>query len=107
MLTAETLPIVKKKGDALIAGTVYGDGTVTAQLTRLPGKNTVTDIAQLVEEAANSKPELQDLANKTASWFVPAMAVVVVVVVVIWIPAGIKALDYSARKGVRMPSHTL
>ncbi|KAH7165205.1 E1-E2 ATPase-domain-containing protein [Dactylonectria macrodidyma] len=100
MLTGETLPIVKKKGDALIAGTVNGDGTVTAQLTRLPGKNTVTDIAQLVEEAANSKPELQDLANKIASWFVPAMAVVAILVFVIWIPAGIKALDYSTGKGV-------
>ncbi|EWY79840.1 hypothetical protein FOYG_17017 [Fusarium oxysporum NRRL 32931] len=100
MLTGETLPIVKKKGDALIAGTVNGDGTVTAQLTRLPGKNTVTDIAQLVEEAANSKPELQDLANKIASWFVPTMAVVAVLVFVIWIPAGIKALDYSTGKSV-------
>ncbi|KAH7020471.1 E1-E2 ATPase-domain-containing protein [Ilyonectria destructans] len=100
MLTGETLPIVKKKGDALIAGTVNGDGTVIAQLTRLPGKNTVTDIAQLVEEAANSKPELQDLANKIASWFVPTMAIVAILVFVIWIPAGIKALDYSTGKGV-------
>lgn len=100
MLTGETLPIVKKKADGLIAGTVNGDGTVTAQLTRLPGKNTVTDIAQLVEEAANSKPELQDLANKIASWFVPVMAAVAILVFVIWIPAGIKALDYSTGKGI-------
>ncbi|KAH6874356.1 E1-E2 ATPase-domain-containing protein [Thelonectria olida] len=100
MLTGETLPIVKKKGDDLIAGTVNGDGTVTAQLTRLPGKNTVTDIAQLVEEAANSKPELQDLANKVASWFVPVMAVVAVLVFVIWVACGIEVLDYSAGKGI-------
>lgn len=100
MLTGETLPIVKKNGDALIAGTVNGDGTVIAQLTRLPGKNTVTDIAQLVEEAANSKPELQDLANKIASWFVPVMAAVAVLVFVIWVPAGIKALGYSPGKGI-------
>ncbi|KAM5353710.1 hypothetical protein ACJ41O_000360 [Fusarium nematophilum] len=100
MLTGETLPIVKKKGDDLIAGTVNGDGTVTAQLTRLPGKNTVTDIAQLVEEAANSKPEIQDLANKVASWFVPVMAVVAALVFVIWIACGIEVLDYSAGKGV-------
>lgn len=100
MLTGETLPIVKKKGDDLIAGTVNGDGTVTAQLTRLPGKNTVTDIAQLVEEAANSKPELQDLANKVASWFVPVMAVVSVLVFVIWVACGIEVLDYSTGKGI-------
>ena len=100
MLTGETLPIVKKKGDSLIAGTVNGDGTVTAQLTRLPGKNTVTDIAQLVEEAANSKPKLQDMANKVASWFVPVMAVVTILAFVIWTACGIPILDYSAGKGI-------
>ncbi|KAJ4251055.1 hypothetical protein NW762_011706 [Fusarium torreyae] len=100
MLTGESLPIVKQKGNYLIAGTVNGDGTVTAQLTRLPGKNTVTDIAQLVEEAANSKPRLQDLANKVAGWFVPAMGVIAVLVFVIWIACGIEALDYSAGKSV-------
>ncbi|KAF4439567.1 Cu2+-exporting ATPase [Fusarium austroafricanum] len=100
MLTGETLPIVKQKGSDLIAGTVNGDGTVTVQLTRLPGKNTVTDIAQLVEEAAKSRPEIQDLANKVASWFVPAMATVAVLVIVIWIACGIEILDYSAGKSV-------
>lgn len=100
MLTGESLPVLKKKGDDLIAGTVNGDGTVTAQLTRLPGKNTVTDIAQLVEEAANSKPKLQDLANKVASWFVPTMAVVAAITLVVWVAVGIKVRDYSGGKTI-------
>ncbi|KAF5667317.1 cu2+-exporting atpase [Fusarium heterosporum] len=100
MLTGETLPIVKQKGSDLIAGTVNGDGTVTAQLTRLPGKNTVTDIAQLVEEAAKSRPEIQDLAGRVASWFVPAMATVTILVLVIWIACGMTLLDYGAGKSV-------
>ncbi|KPA35426.1 cu2+-exporting atpase [Fusarium langsethiae] len=95
MLTGETLPIVKIKGSSLVAGTVNGDGTVTVQLTRLPGKNTVTDIAQLVEEAANSRPEIQDLANKVAGWFVPAMCTVAILVLVIWIACGIEVFKYS------------
>ncbi|ENH72104.1 P-type cation-transporting ATPase [Fusarium oxysporum f. sp. cubense race 1] len=100
MLTGETLPIVKQKGSDLIAGTINGDGTVTVQLTRLPGKNTVTDIAQLVEEAAKSKPEIQDLANKVAGWFVPAMATVAILVLVIWIACGMEVLNYDAGKSV-------
>ncbi|CVL08750.1 related to PCA1-P-type ATPase, controls intracellular cadmium level by enhancing cadmium efflux [Fusarium mangiferae] len=100
MLTGETLPIVKQKGSDLIAGTVNGDGTVTVQLTRLPGKNTVTDIAQLVEEAAKSRPEIQDLANKVAGWFVPAMATVAILVLVIWVACGMEVLDYDAGKSV-------
>ncbi|KAF5646089.1 Cu2+-exporting ATPase [Fusarium tjaetaba] len=100
MLTGETLPIVKQKGSDLIAGTVNGGGTVTVQLTRLPGKNTVTDIAQLVEEAAKSRPEIQDLANKVAGWFVPAMATVAILVLVIWIACSIEVLNYDAGKSV-------
>ncbi|CEI63471.1 P-type cation-transporting ATPase [Fusarium venenatum] len=100
MLTGETLPIVKQKGSNLIAGTVNGDGTVTVQLTRLPGKNTVTDIAQLVEEAANSRPEIQDLANKVAAWFVPAMCTVAILVFVIWVVCGMEVLKNSAGTSV-------
>ncbi|KAJ4016217.1 hypothetical protein NW752_003340 [Fusarium irregulare] len=100
MLTGEALPVVKQKGSDVIAGTVNGDGTVTVQLTRLPGKNTVTDIAQLVEEAANSTPEIQDLANKVAGWFVPAMGAIAILVLVIWVACGVELLDYSAGKSV-------
>ncbi|KAM0550698.1 hypothetical protein ACHAPJ_008763 [Fusarium lateritium] len=100
MITGEPLPITKQKGDNLIAGTVNGNGTVVARLTNLPGKNIVTDIAQLVEEAANSKPKLQDLANKVAGWFVPIMGIIAVLVFVIWIACGIEALDHSAGKSV-------
>ena len=100
MLTGESLPVFKKTGDTLIAGTVNGDGTVIAQLTRLPGKNTVTDIAQLVEDASNSKPKLQDLANKVAGWFVPVMTVISILVFVIWLGCGMGILDYSAGKGI-------
>lgn len=100
MLTGESLPVLKKNGDTLIAGTVNGGGTVVTQLTRLPGKNTVTDIAQLVEEAAGSKPKIQDLANKVAGWFVPTMAAVSVLVLVIWLAVGMKVLGYGPGKGI-------
>lgn len=100
MLTGESLPVFKRAGDTMIAGTVSGDGTVIVQLTRLPGKNTVTDIAQLVEDASNSKPKLQDIANKVAGWFVPVMAVVAVLVLVIWLGCGMGILKYSAGKGI-------
>ncbi|CAG9983771.1 unnamed protein product [Clonostachys byssicola] len=98
MLTGEPLPVPKKVNDAIIAGTMNGDGSVVVQLTRLPGKNTVTDIAQLVEDAANSKPKLQDLADKVAGWFVPVMAIVALLVFVIWIGCGLGVLRYSSGK---------
>ncbi|WYZ46312.1 hypothetical protein EsH8_IX_000537 [Colletotrichum jinshuiense] len=100
MLTGESVPVFKKQRDNVIAGTINGSGTLLAQLTRLPGKNTVTDIAELVEEAANLKPRIQDVADRVASWFVPAVTSVAVIVTIVWIVVGIKVRDESAGKAI-------
>jgi Cu2+-exporting ATPase len=100
MLTGESLPVLKQVNDHVVAGTLNGDGTVLVQLDRLPGKNTVTDIAQLVDEAANSKPKIQDLANKVAGWFVPIVSSIALAVLVIWLAVGFKLLNYTTDKAI-------
>ncbi|KAK2597353.1 hypothetical protein QQS21_006050 [Conoideocrella luteorostrata] len=100
MLTGESAPVFKKEGDSVIAGTINGSGTLTAKLTRLPGKNTVTDIAKLVEEAQNSKPKIQDYADRVASWFVPVVTSVAVIVVIVWLIIGFKVRHYNAGKSI-------
>ncbi|GAM89317.1 hypothetical protein ANO11243_073540 [Dothideomycetidae sp. 11243] len=70
-LTGESMPVFKIVGDQLTAGTINGDGSMVAELTRLPGKNTITDIGNLVEQANNNRPKVQDLADRLASWFIP------------------------------------
>ncbi|KXH68717.1 copper-transporting P-type ATPase [Colletotrichum salicis] len=100
MLTGESAPVFKKQRDTVIAGTINGSGTLVAQLTRLPGKNTVTDIAELVEEAANSKPRIQDIADRVAGWFVPVVTAVAIIVVIIWTVIGVKVHGESAGKSI-------
>ena len=100
MLTGESVPVSKKPGDAIIAGTINGSSPLQAHVTRLPGRNTVTDIAQLVEEAADSKPKIRDLADRVAGWFVPAVAVIAVIVTVVWIIIGLKGTKQPASKAV-------
>ncbi|KAK5655106.1 hypothetical protein OQA88_6005 [Cercophora sp. LCS_1] len=100
MLTGESMPVVKKTGDKVIAGTLNGSGSLTVDLTRLPGKNTVTDIATLVEGAANSKPRVQDLADKVAGWFVPVVGTVAILVFVIWTVVGLKVRGDPASKAI-------
>ncbi|KAM0328118.1 hypothetical protein ACHAQA_005521 [Verticillium albo-atrum] len=100
MLTGEPMPVLKQSGDCVIAGTVNGDGSILAQLTRLPGKNTVTDIAQMVEEATNSKPKIQDLANKVASWFVPVVSAIAIIVVIVWVVVGLRVRKENTGKAV-------
>ncbi|KJZ77671.1 hypothetical protein HIM_02848 [Hirsutella minnesotensis 3608] len=96
MITGESLPVFKQGGDDIIAGTLNGSGTLTALLKRLPGRNTVTDIARLVEEAANAKPRLQDIADRVAGWFVPFVTSVALIVVAAWLVVGFKVRKYGA-----------
>ncbi|KAI6274756.1 hypothetical protein MCOR27_002566 [Pyricularia oryzae] len=100
MLTGEAVPVPKERHDTVVAGTVNGSGTLVVQLTRLPGKNTVTDIAKLVEEAANSKPKIQDVADRVAGWFVPVVTVTAILVTVVWIIVGIKVRSFPADRAV-------
>ncbi|KAK7217710.1 hypothetical protein V2G26_005713 [Clonostachys chloroleuca] len=100
MLTGEPIPVLKQTGDTVIAGTVNGNGTVLVQLDRLPGRNTVTDIAQLVDEAANSKPRIQDLANRIAGWFVPAVSSIAVIVLAVWLGIGVKVFHHRPGQAV-------
>ncbi|PSN65734.1 cation transport ATPase [Corynespora cassiicola Philippines] len=100
MLTGENLPVAKQRGDHLIAGTVNGPGILEVQVTRLPGRNTVTDIAELVEEAANSKPRIQDVADRVASWFVPVVTACALITTIIWIAVGLRIRNESTGKAI-------
>ena len=84
MITGESLPVQKKAEDTLIAGTLNGSGLLTAKVSRLPGKNTINDIEDLVNQAQKSKPKTQELADRVAGWFVPVVCFIAVVVAIVW-----------------------
>ncbi|KAL1392755.1 copper-translocating P-type ATPase [Phyllosticta capitalensis] len=89
MITGEANPVSKTSGTSLIAGSINGSGVLLARVTRLPGSNTVAKIAAMVDEAKMSKPKIQDLADKVASWFVPVIVAITALVFVVWIGVGI------------------
>ncbi|KAI7341066.1 heavy metal translocatin [Hortaea werneckii] len=84
MLTGEANPVPKQAGDSLVAGTLNGPGVLEGRLRRLPGANSLTDIANLVENALGSKPRIQDLADKVASWFIPTIVAIAIATLIIW-----------------------
>ena len=90
MVTGESIPTAKGPGDPVIAGTINGSSPLTIRLTRLPGKNSITDIADLVQNALNTKPRTQELADMVASWFVPTVVAISIVVFVIWLLIALK-----------------
>ncbi|KAK4541719.1 hypothetical protein LTR36_007428 [Oleoguttula mirabilis] len=96
MVTGESALLPKQAGDLLIAGTVNNAGTLDLQLQRLCGANSITDIANLVENALGAKPRVQDLADRVASYFISAVLGIAVIVFVIHLAIAIKVQGRNA-----------
>ncbi|KAF2681944.1 copper-translocating P-t [Lentithecium fluviatile CBS 122367] len=95
MMTGESIPVVKYPKSTLIAGSINGSGTLTVRLTRLPGDNTISTIASMVDEAKLSKPKIQDIADRVASYFVPVVVALTILTFVIWIAIGMTVRKQS------------
>ncbi len=100
MITGESQLIEKNPGSTVIAGSINGPGVLLVRLTRLPGDNTISAIASMVDEAKLSKPKIQKIANKVASYFVPVVLLLATITLLIWIPIGLKVRKQSASQAV-------
>ena len=100
MLTGESLSIAKATGAKIIAGTMNGGGPLTAKVDRLPGQNTITDIAKMVDEAQASKPYVQDLADKIAGYFTSVVLTIALIAFIVWIPISLRLKNQSTSTGV-------
>lgn len=89
MITGESRPTEKQVGSKIIAGSINGSGKLVVQLTHLPGENTISVIACMVDDAKLSKPKLQDIADLVASYFVPVIVFLSILVFVVWISVGV------------------
>ncbi|MBR9691572.1 copper-translocating P-type ATPase [Candidatus Woesearchaeota archaeon] len=68
MLTGESKPVSKKKGDKVIGGSVNGEGAIHIKVTNTGEKSYLSQVIRLVREAQESKSKTQDLANTAAKW---------------------------------------
>ncbi len=89
MVTGESLPIEKVLGSSVIAGSLNGSGVITVRLMHLPGHNTISIIAAMVDEAKFSKPKTQELVDRVASFFVPVILCLTIITFSIWIAIGL------------------
>lgn len=102
IITGESLPIAKAAGAMVTAGTLNGPGILRIKLTRLPGKNSITDIAHLVQNALISKPRIQDLADVVAGYFVPIIVSIAIIVFAIWVATALRIRNLNASGAVGM-----
>jgi len=85
MVTGESIPVDKEKGDEVIGATLNTSGAFKFEATRV-GKDTVlSQIIKLVEEAQGSKAPIQRLADIVASYFVPSVIAAAVITFIVWL----------------------
>ena len=84
MVTGEAMPIQKKKGSNLIAGTVNGAGKIDFKVTRAGKDTQLSQIVNLVQEAQTSRAPIQRMADLVAGYFVPIIILLGLITFVGW-----------------------
>lgn len=100
MVTGESIPVDKHPGSSVIAGSINGSSVIVVRLTYLPGQNTISKIAAMVDEAKFQKPKTQELVDIVASWFVPVILALTICTFVIWIAVGVAVRHQGAGPAV-------
>ena len=84
MVTGEAMPILKKQGSALMAGTVNGAGRLDFKVTRAGRDTQLSQIVRLVQEAQTSRAPIQRMADIVAGYFVPIIVTLGMATFVAW-----------------------
>jgi len=88
MVTGESMPVEKAPGARVTGGTVNQTGGFVMRADRVGQDTLLAKIVRHVSEAQRSRAPIQRLADRVASWFVPAVIVAAVVTAVVWAVAG-------------------
>lgn len=84
MITGEPLPVEKKAGSKVTAGTVNQTGTFLLRAEKVGADTLLSRIVQMVNEAGRSRAPIQKLADQVSGWFVPAVMGIAVLAFAIW-----------------------
>jgi Cu2+-exporting ATPase len=88
LVTGEARPIAKAPGSAVIGGTVNRHGALVVRVTRTAKEGVLAGIVRAVEEAQESKPRIQAVADRAVGIFVPAMLLLAAGTVAFWLARG-------------------
>src|SRR3954469_7579711 len=88
MVTGESMPVGKRRGDRVVGATVNGTGTVVMRAERVGADTLLARIVRMVGEAQRSRAPVQRLADRVSRVFVPAVVVAAIVAFVVWAAVG-------------------
>jgi P-type Cu+ transporter len=84
MITGESIPIEKKRGDKVIGGTINKHGSFKFKATKIGRDMVLSQIIKLVEDAQGSKAPIQRLADKVSGYFIPTVMVIAIASFLLW-----------------------
>jgi Cu2+-exporting ATPase len=88
MLTGESKPVSKQKGDKVIGGSVNGEGAIYVKVTNIGENSYISQVITLVKQAQKSKSKTQDLANRAAMWLTVAAVSIGAITLLSWVYLG-------------------
>lgn len=88
MITGEPVPVEVGPGDEVIGATINANGTVTVEATRVGSETALAQIIKLVDEAQGSRAEVQRLADRVSSVFVPFAIIAALLTLFGWLIFG-------------------
>ena len=98
-LTGESVPADKAPGDAVSAATVNQSGFLRCRATRVGEDTTLSQIIQMVSDAAATKAPIAKIADQVSGVFVPAVIGIALVTTIVWLLIG-KPVGYALARGI-------
>ena len=98
-LTGESIPVDKQKGDAVSAATVNQSGFIKCRATRVGEDTTLSQIIQMVSDAAATKAPIAKIADRVSGVFVPAVITIAIITIIAWLIAG-ENVGFALARGI-------
>lgn len=98
-LTGESIPVDKNEGDAVSAATLNQSGFLRCEATRVGEDTTLSQIIQMVSDAAATKAPIAKVADRVSGVFVPAVIAIALVTIVVWLIAG-QTAGFALARGI-------
>ncbi len=88
LITGESMPVLRRVGDEVIAGAINGGGVLKIETTRVGEDTTLAKVASMVESAQVGKAPIQKLVDQISAIFVPTIIVIAIVTFIVWMMTG-------------------
>lgn len=88
MITGEPVPVDKKEGDSVIAGTINTTTSFVMEAEKVGAETLLSHIIQMVNDASRSKAPIQKLADKISKYFVPVVVIIAALTFISWVLFG-------------------